>query len=266
MPSSGEWPENSIALTVPADRRKAPRWWAAGIDQVPSSDAWVDDVEAARFSTMRFAKRRSESKLARFTAKQTVARFLEQPLAPEDLRRVTVRNASDGAPYVSVDGHNGELEIAMTDRADWAVCAVATEAGRIGCDLELVETRSAAFVRDYFTAAEQERAAALGDNSLAANLIWSAKESALKVLRTGLRRDTRTVEVTLTDRSEAGWRELNVQVDQERTLPGWWIRYGDFVLSIVSEHPTGPPVSLVTPPSLAAAEPGHAWMAAQLDS
>jgi 4'-phosphopantetheinyl transferase len=252
-------------LINPADRRPAPSWYAAGIGQLPASDAWVDDVEAARFAAMRFAKRRSESKLARFTAKQTVARFLEQPLSPGDLRRVTVRNASDGAPYVSVDGHEGELEIAMTDRADWAVCAVATEAGRIGCDLELVEPRSAAFVRDYFTAAEQELAAGIGDRSLAANLIWSAKESALKVLRTGLRRDTRTVEVALSERTEAGWSELRVGVDQERSLPGWWIRYGEFLLTIVSEHPTGPPTSLATPPPLAAAEPGHAWMTAPVD-
>ncbi len=52
-------------------------------------------------------------------------------------------------------------------------------------------------------------------SSLAANLIWPAKESALKVLRTGLRADTRTVEVVLAEPSGistgAGqWQRLSV--------------------------------------------------------
>lgn len=51
------------------------------------------------------------------------------------------------------------------------VCAVG-QRGPIGFDLELDEPRSAAFVRDH--------------------LMWSAKESALKVVRTGLLLDDRT--------------------------------------------------------------------------
>ena len=80
----------------------------------------------------------------------------------------------------------------------------------VGCDLELVEPRSALFVRDYFTAAERERVAAAParEHDELANLIWCAKESALKVLRTGLRRDTRSVEVELGTSHPIG-RELD---------------------------------------------------------
>ena len=87
--------------------------------------------------------------------------------------------------------------MSLSDRAGWAVCLVGEALGRVGCDLEIVEPRSAGFVADFLTAAEQEYVAAqpAAERDAAANLIWSAKESALKVLQTGLRRDTRSVEV-----------------------------------------------------------------------
>ena len=75
-------------------------------------------------------------------------------------------------------------------------------------------TAAAAFVADYFTPAEQalaHRAPSERDWQRVTNLIWSAKESALKVLRTGLRRDTRSVEVTLGDGDGDDWVPLTVE-------------------------------------------------------
>ena len=86
----------------------------------------------------------------------------------------------------------------------------------LGCDLELVEPRSDRFVADYLTAAEQQLVLGAGpERDLVANLIWSAKESALKVLRVGLRRDTRSVEVTLD-----GWGAVTGSGAAAR--PGRW--------------------------------------------
>ena len=113
------------------------------------------------------------------------------------LARIESRAAGDGAPELFVDGQPAEHGVSLTDRAGCAACLVADEPAAIGCDLELVEPRSDAFVRDYLTGPEADLVAAAGPaRDVAANLIWSAKESALKVLRTGLRRDTRSVEVT----------------------------------------------------------------------
>ena len=80
------------------------------------------------------------------------------------------------------------VEVSLTDRAGWAVCLVWTEPRPVGCDLELAEPRSRAFVRDFFTEAERRAVAGAGRAAgprEVANLIWSAKESALKVLQTG---------------------------------------------------------------------------------
>jgi 4'-phosphopantetheinyl transferase superfamily len=52
----------------------------------------------------------------------------------------------------------------------------------VGCDLELVEPSSPGFVRDFLTDIEQGYVAAQSDfdaRDAAANLLWSAKESAL---------------------------------------------------------------------------------------
>jgi 4'-phosphopantetheinyl transferase len=61
----------------------------------------------------------------------------------------------------------------------------------------MVEARSPAFVEDYFSADEQALIAdiSLPERSLLLALLWSAKESALKALRVGLRLDTRCMSV-----------------------------------------------------------------------
>jgi phosphopantetheinyl transferase len=76
------------------------------------------------------------------------------------------------------------------------LCAVAPPSAEVGCDLETVEPRSPAFLADYFTDAEPNLVArtpaAMRDRVL--TLLWSAKESALKALGSGLRLDTRSVD------------------------------------------------------------------------
>ena len=131
-------------------------------------------------------------------------------------------------------------------------------------DLELIEERSDAFVTDYLTEAEQAFVAS-GEGQrerwLRANLAWSAKESVLKVLRTGLRRDTRSVEVVLAhEAGPAGWYPLRARTREGDDFAGWWRRFGAFLLTMASETPAEPPRALVDPPPLAQARPSHRWM------
>ncbi len=248
-------------MTYPATPRVT--WLAVQLQDVPTDDAsWMDDLLTARLAKMRYTKRRSETTMARWAAKQAIARTLGRPFDPPSaLASVVVRNAFDGAPEAIVDGHPIDGVIAMTDRADVAVCMVIEDRARIGCDLELVEPRSEAFVRDYFTPHEQGLVGTADDADLMANLIWSAKESALKVLRTGLRRDTRTVEVHLGPVDpEAVWQPLDVLTVEDHRYPGWWMRHGEFVLTCTTEIATAEPDSLIEPHGLNGVEPEHAWM------
>jgi 4'-phosphopantetheinyl transferase len=174
-----------------------------------------------------------------------------------------VANRASGAPYVLVDGRPLGLDVSLTDRAGWAVCVVGSDLSRVGCDLEIVEVRSRGFVSDFLTDAEQGYVASQEDGdarNAAANLIWSAKESALKVLQTGLRRDTRSVVVTVEGAAPDGWGRLTIATAEGARLPGWWRRDGSFLLTIAGESPIGPPEPLPGGARLSDASPVHSWV------
>jgi 4'-phosphopantetheinyl transferase len=237
-------------------------WLARGVDQLPTGDGWLSDAERARAASMRSTKRRSEFLVSRYAAKHAIAGAADRAVdGPETLALVEVRHRPSGAPSAFVAGAPAGLSMSLTDRADWAVCVV-SRAGEVavGCDLELVEPRSPSFVRDYLTSAEQDAVAAASDPHLVANLLWSAKESALKVLETGLRRDTRTVAVTLGGAPEAGWWPFSVRPVEGGTFPGWWRRWGAFVLTVAADRPHGPPRALEDPSGLESAIPSHRWL------
>jgi 4'-phosphopantetheinyl transferase len=237
-------------------------WLSQGMADVPATDAWLSPREAAWVARMRFPKRRSEFRLGRWTAKKALALHLGRD--PSALRSIEIDRAGDGAPAPLVEGRPAEAFITMTDRADQAVCLVGPPGAALGCDLELVEPRSDAFVGDYLTPAEQGLVASAADRdarALLANLIWCGKESALKVLRTGLRRDTRSVSVSFPPEPVVdGWAPLHVRAVEGTAFPGWWQRFGAFVLTVAATEPFAPPRPLVDPPGLATAVPAHAWM------
>jgi 4'-phosphopantetheinyl transferase len=241
------------------------RWLARGVQDVPASGDWLTPAESARLASLRFPKRRSEVRLARWTAKLALAAALGLEDDAATLAGIEIRPAATGAPAAFLGEEPAPVAVSLTDRADWAVCLVAPGDLAVGCDLELVEPRSDAFVRDWLTRAEQDLVlgAAPGEpRQVLANLVWSAKESALKALQTGLRRDTRSVEVDVVDSSgHERWARLCVRAEEGLTFPGWWRRYGDFLLTCAADAACDPPVSLEDPPRLAGATPSHSWLA-----
>ena len=243
------------------------RWLARGEHELPQGGSWLTPREAQRAAGMRFTKRRTEYLLRRWVGKQAVAAATGAATAVPELARIEVANHRSGAPYVLVDGRPLGLDVSLTDRAGWAVCVVGPDLSRVGCDLEIVEARSSGFVSDFLTEVEQAYVAAQADDDAreaAANLLWSAKESALKVLRTGLSRDTRTVEVTVGDAGqEAGtdqWGRLSVSTVEGRTLAGWWRREGVFLFTVAADSSIRSPVELAGCARLSDATPVHSWV------
>jgi 4'-phosphopantetheinyl transferase len=262
---------------------------------MPADLDWLTPGEAARLSGMRFTKRRNEYLLRRWAGKLAVAAVAGRTPEAGSLRRIALLNRPTGAPVAWLDGRPLGLEVSLTDRAGWAVCLVGDRASglgayeggdlpgdnggglpgdnggpvAVGVDLEIVEPRSPGFVRDYLTPAEQRYVGEQPDDDArhaAANLVWSAKESALKVLQTGLRSDTRSVEVEIDHEPDGeGWSPLRVRgIDGQalagRVLPGWWRRDGVFLLTIAGDRPTPPPDRLPGGGDLGVAVPGHSWL------
>jgi 4'-phosphopantetheinyl transferase len=238
-------------------------WWlACGEDQLPVETSWLSPAESGRADALRYAKRRTDFLLSRWTLKLAVAKVLGWPADPPVLARIETRPAPGGAPRLYIDGRPANRGVSLSDRAGSAICLVADRAAAVGCDVEIVEPRSDAFVRDYLTEAEQRLAGAAGpDRDLAANLVWSAKESALKVLGTGLRRDTRSVEVTVTELSppRRTWSALLVTTAEGEVFPGWWRRSGPFLVTACWPGGGAPPAALEERPAIDTLVPSERW-------
>lgn len=250
------------------------RWLAVCEDDIPSGDEWLSAAERSRQERMRFTKRRTEYRLRRYAGKRAVAAALEltDRLAdPQRLASVELLNRPGGAPFVRLDGEDVAVDVSLTDRAGWAVCLVGPEgtmaSGTLGVDLEIVEDRSATFVADYFTPAEQafiHGCGAPGSDGWAwsANLLWSAKEAGLKVLRVGLKADTRILTVHVSHEVRAdGWAPMEIEVIDGSTFTGWWRRDGIFLLTIAYRYGGPPPDLLPGGADLATSQAVHSWLA-----
>jgi 4'-phosphopantetheinyl transferase len=221
-------------------------WLEQASADLPAADDWLCAGEAVRLSGMRFAKRRADWRLGRWTAKRAVSIYLDLPADPQSLARIEIRPAASGAPEVFLGDDPAPVTISISHRAAVAACAVAGLAAMLGCDLEIVEPRSDAFAGDYFTAPEQEllAQASPADRLRLLALLWSAKESVLKALRLGLRIDTRFVAVDPFVAQVSGgsdWRPLRAHHDG-LIFHGWWRQTGDLVRTMVAAPPPARPL------------------------
>lgn len=202
---------------------------------------------------LRFPKRRREWLLGRWTAKHLLQRShpAYHSLA---LPAITVGNDADGAPYLSIEGKGRlSMSLSISHRDDRAFCALSpTLPPSIGADLERIEPRDPAFVRDFFTFNEAERVWTCPSSrrDTLITVVWSAKESVLKALRHGLRVDTRSVEIlhvagleetlaVLQQTPDPMWYEIQIRCTLPGTAPldAWWRPWDRYVLTMATCGP-----------------------------
>ncbi|MCU0514502.1 MAG: 4'-phosphopantetheinyl transferase superfamily protein [Anaerolineae bacterium] len=181
-------------------------------------------AEAACFAALKTPKRRHDWLLGRWTAKRLLQG--QVPGNPEIL------NNADGVPLVT---GCPALSLSISHCDDRAVCAAAWQ-HTVGVDVERIAPRQPVFVQDYFTPLEvaQVDQAAPAQRDTLVTLIWSAKETALKVLHRGLSLDTRTVQVTLpaAPPAAAGWSPLHLDCGPQGSFPGWWRMEAGYVFTL----------------------------------
>jgi phosphopantetheinyl transferase len=130
----------------------------------------------------------------------SVAGLCKKSDLDEDCRfQLSILNDEAGAPYVHREGTGRlPLSLSISHRGDWGLAAVALMPGAsIGADLETVEPRDPALVRQFFSESEADRVGRTGGRAAERTVarIWSAKEAVLKAMGLGLRHDTRDIEV-----------------------------------------------------------------------
>jgi len=215
---------------------------------LPQDDAWLNPAEMQRLNELRFAKRRDDWRLGRWTAKRAVASCLGLAEHPPALATIEIRAAASGVPEVFLASGQGPVSISLSHSSGRSVCAIAHGIVAIGCDVEKVEPRGDAFVVDYFTDDEQALVAqsSRADRDCLLALLWSAKESALKALHEGLRLDTRSAVVRPVnfDSGLKDWQSIEVRTDDSQVFHGWWRPAGSFVWTMVSAPPRNRPISL----------------------
>jgi len=230
-------------------------WLEQTLADVPAENQWLSAEEILSLGRLRFAKRRNDWRLGRWTAKRAVAACLNLPCDVLGLAKIEIRATASGAPEVFLVNQTAPVSISLSHRAGTAMCAVALSGPGIGCDLEMVEPRSNAFIADYLTAREQtlvERTLE-EERPLLVTLLWSAKESTLKALHIGLRLDTNCMDVSfidglprhtgqfrqdlplvlMPDVDPDRWRPLHVRYSGEQVFSGWWRHADGMVRTLV---------------------------------
>jgi len=215
---------------------------------VPAQCDWLGPAEREVLAGLRFAKRRGDWLLGRWTAKLALERCCGSGNGA--LSRWEILPDANRVPRVFRDGWPCAQRISISHSNGNAFCAIAPGGNAIGCDIEQLAPRDSGFVDTFFTAAERRAVNAVpGDTERSAltTLIWSAKESTLKAILKGLSVDTRSVEVEPppTPLALHGWRPLYARQPEEGgDFHGWWRRDERFVWTLVGEYSESEPVSL----------------------
>lgn len=220
-----------------------------GEEDAPADDAWLAGAELEAVARLRVGKRRGDWRLGRWTAKQLLVSYIGLERTRLACARIVIKPAADGAPEAFLDGPPLELSLSLSHSGHLAMAAVAPAGTALGCDIERIRSLRPATVRDHFTAAERTFVESRNgdERALLTTLVWSAKESALKALREGMRLDTRDVEVGTPLESGSGiWHPLVVRRvrSEQRRFAGWWRTLDGFVLTIVSDPRAMVPVTV----------------------
>jgi len=216
---------------------------AQNFSDVPANDDWLSAGEREVLAGLRFPKRRNDWRLGRWTAKQAISAFLRHA-TDADLSRFEIRAADDGAPEVFIGNEPAGVVISISHAGGRGFCAAGPPGLALGCDVEQLAPRNELLATDFFTPNEIEltRKATPEKIVLITNLIWSAKESVLKALREGLRRDTRDIsiqpELSEWAERENGWRLwTGYCLKTSREFSGFWHADSLFVYTVTAGSP-----------------------------
>ena len=132
----------------------------------------------------------------------------------------------------------------MTDRADQAVCIVGPPGPRLGVDLELVEeaTRSSATTSRRGSSGSSPRAAASASATCSRTSSGAGRSRPSRCCGRACVATPAASRCSFPDEPHVdGWAALAVRAAEGAVFPGWWRRYGEFVLTMAATERFSPP-------------------------
>lgn len=235
--------EGRVVLTIPGVGDVC--LVSAPASSLPEDDGWLTAAEATILGRFRFSKRASDWRLGRWVAKEAVVAALDAGAegASSGLpgrAEVEIMAGPGGGPRARIlaPGEWPGVTVSLSHAGGVGFAAAAEGALRLGCDVEEIAPRSDEFVSDYLTDGEAAWVREGGaERDARANLVWSAKESALKALGEGLRKDTRSVVVQVGDVPSSplseNWFPLRVALEDGRVFSGMALRDDARVWTVV---------------------------------
>lgn len=226
--------------------------WLEGSKDVES---FLTRDELLQYQSFRFKKRQNEWLHGRWACKYLFRHSQDDSSSVSDLQ-VQIKNEAQGAPFMQSfpDGSRLPVTISISHRDQIAFCGLSDNPGiDIGVDIEKIESRSEAFMKDYFTNNEYTFGQSKknpDEKDLWFTLCWSLKEAGLKALGKGLRLDTRCIEVNENDEINLKltnevfkWRKIRIKwLDDShstRWLSYWAIKDGYVYTIAAAFHTTG---------------------------
>lgn len=195
------------------------------LGDLPGDLDWLHPGELAFLETLRFENRRKDWLLGRWTAKRALFSFLENEGLALEMKDINILKTASGAPEAAFDIPVPPCSLSLSHRAGHAIAVAAAGDVQIGCDLELIEPRSEAFIADYFS--DRERELIRKDPPFFSNLLWCVKESVMKAMGEGMRIHPTRIEVEVEG-------EVSASLDDGRMIcKGGWKKEDGFVWAVV---------------------------------
>ncbi len=194
-----------------------------------ASGCYLTATEIQSGRRYRHPERHRQWMLGRATAKY----LLMQRATPLDLSIQAsndfeiLRNPNGWPQLQDRHGRNLPVSLTISHRDELAFSAVCRDnLGNLGADIEIIAPKNASMLEDFYTPEERNwiQSQASPHQALTATLIWSAKESILKAIKTGLMENTKIIRlIPNEDVSQPGnrWNQIQAVIRQQ-TIPVWW--------------------------------------------
>lgn len=146
------------------------------ISKVPPAEDFLTKRELETYKAFKIEKRKKEWLGGRYALKKLACELFNF-----DIKYMEVNNLPSGQPILLVPGGT-KLPVSITHSGPYAAAAIALTGQAIGIDIEAIEQRSAAWVKQCFDKREISSKSAPFLTEL-----WAKKEAVLKFLGLGLK-------------------------------------------------------------------------------